>query len=30
MGKDHTLFALKEGYVHFERQFTGTLQAYAL
>lgn len=23
MGKDHTLFALKEGYVQFERLFTG-------
>jgi hypothetical protein len=35
MGKDHTLFALKEGYVQFERRFTGmshtrfeTLHAY--
>jgi hypothetical protein len=25
MGKDHTLFALKEGYVQFESRFTGTL-----
>ena len=24
MGKDHTLFALKEGYVQFERRFTGS------
>jgi ribosomal protein L27 len=24
MGKDHTLFALKEGYVQFERRFIGT------
>jgi ribosomal protein L27 len=30
MGKDHTLFALKEGYVQFERRFIGATSSWML